>query len=127
IQTAQRELALLEESIARGFRQTRKKKRFGRIFRVVVPVVGWVAGTKMVNDAKRKERELANQKRAYIQSHTQIVQGLHAQIAVRHQEIVHYQSRIANNIAKSRQLEEELETFNKLDSLLLSIEAEADQ
>ncbi|XP_068238886.1 putative leucine-rich repeat-containing protein DDB_G0290503 [Palaemon carinicauda] len=123
IAQAQRDIQAIEARINHNMRRVKKKRRFGRWFRFV-PVVGWTIGNKFYKDAKRREEQLANEKRNFIASGNSQIQNLRNHIASRNQEINRYQQQINSLEAKNRELEQELQHFSQLDGNLHSLERE---
>ncbi|XP_066961366.1 tropomyosin-like [Macrobrachium rosenbergii] len=123
IAQAQREIREIEDRINSNMRRVKKKRRFGRWFRFV-PVVGWTIGNKFYKDAKRREEQLANEKRHFIAEGNRQIQNLQAHIASRNQEINRHQQQINSLEAKNRELEQELQHFSQLDGNLRSLEGE---
>ncbi|XP_068239723.1 uncharacterized protein [Palaemon carinicauda] len=123
IAQAQRDIQAIEARINHNMRRVKKKRRFGRWFRFV-PVVGWTIGNKFYKDAKRREEQLANEKRNFIANGNSQIQNLRNHIASRNQEINRHQQQINNLEAKNRELEQELQHFSQLDKNLHSLEGE---
>ncbi|XP_064117917.1 testis-specific gene 10 protein-like isoform X3 [Macrobrachium nipponense] len=123
IAQAQREIRETEDRINRNMRKVSKKRKFGSWFRFV-PVVGWTIGNQFYKDAKRREEQLANEKRHFVAEGNRQIQNLQAHIASRNQEINRHQQQINSLEAKNRELEQELQHFSQLDGNLRSLEGE---
>ncbi|XP_068239736.1 putative leucine-rich repeat-containing protein DDB_G0290503 [Palaemon carinicauda] len=125
IASANREIREIEDRINSNLSKTKKRRRFGSIFRFV-PIVGWTIGNKFYKDAKEREERLRNEKRNFVNENARAVQNLRDHIAVRTQDIASHETRIAALQAKSQELEQELTHFGQLDGNLQSLEGEVD-
>ncbi|XP_064117899.1 polyamine-modulated factor 1-binding protein 1-like [Macrobrachium nipponense] len=123
IESANREIREIEDRINRNLSKTKKRRRFGSIFRFV-PVVGWTIGNQFYKDAKEREERLKNEKTNFVNENARTVQNLRNHIATRTQDIANHEGRIAALQAKSHELEQELTHFAQLDGNLQSLEAE---
>ncbi|KAK7070215.1 hypothetical protein SK128_013440 [Halocaridina rubra] len=93
----------------------------------VVPIPGSNTKIQMVRDARTKENERLEQKRAVVQERMELVKSLQSQMADGNKKIAYYQKRISHHLTRSKQIEDELDYFSKFVVNLQKVEQEADQ